>query len=64
MSVYLIEYRLAGANEAPSNRASRLRHAHVKHLTSVLHISVVSVNLVLARKCVNDVLANERRVVG
>lgn len=64
ISVYLIEYRLAGANKAPSNRALRLRHAHVKHLTSVLRVSIVSVNPVLTRKCVNDVLTNESRVIG
>lgn len=61
---YLIENRLGGTDEAPSDRAPRLRQAHVKHLAFVLHVGIVSVNPVLTRERVDDVLADERGVVG
>lgn len=62
--IYLVEDRLGGTDEAPPDRAPRLRQTHVKHLTLVLHVGVVSVNPVLARERVDDVLADQRRVVG
>lgn len=60
----MIEYRLRGADEAPSGRAPDLRHANVENLTIVLHIGVVSVNSVLTGEIVNDILPDQRGVVG
>lgn len=60
----MIEYRLRGADEAPSGRAPDLRHANVENLTIVLHVGVVSVNSVLTGEIVNDILPDQRGVVG
>lgn len=64
LETHLIEDRLGWADEAPANRAPRLRQAHVKHLALVLHVGVVAVDSVLARERVDDVVADQRRVVG
>lgn len=60
----MIEYRLRGADEAPPGRTSDLWHANVENLTIVLHVGVVSVNSILTGEIVDDILPDQRGVVG